>query len=259
MLFKRIVYFQYKKFNSNNFLILKEIAKKLDEELIILICSIDTFPKEDIEKELINHGINYRIEIKSDFDEGINFVKNYSPDLLVLTKERIDPLEHIFHHTYCEKILVEFKNTNILALQEDKKTLKNGLIYVSKDNSTVDFIKSSKYFADRILEDYRFIYSFYEDFYEKRLIKTHTEGEAKQIIAEMFREHVDTVRSLIAKAVGEEKTELLVIKGDPKKEIPYYARKNNYDLLIFNRGVEDIDSFIENSETSIGIFLDQTK
>ncbi|ACO04902.1 MAG TPA: hypothetical protein DEP48_05770 [Persephonella sp.] len=243
----------------NNFSILKDLAKKLDEEVVILVSDLDNIPKDSIERDLINEGINYKIEVKSSLDEGIEFVKSYSPDLLVLTKEKIDPLEHIFHHTYCEKILEEFESTNILALQEDTDTLKNGLIYVSKDHSTVDFIKSSKYFADRVLENYKFIYSFYEDFYEKRLVKTHTEGEAKQIIAEMFREHVDTVRSLIAKAVGEEKTELLVIKGDPKKEIPYYARKNNYDLLIFNRGVEDINSFIENSETSIGIFLDQTK
>ncbi|WP_457621884.1 hypothetical protein [Persephonella sp.] len=259
MLFERIVYFQYKQFNKNNFSVLKKIAKKLDEELIVLMCDVESFPREDIEKELTSEGINFKIEIAQDLNEGINFVKNYSPDLLVLTKEKIDPLEHIFHHTYCEKILEEFENTNIIALQEDKDTMKTGLIYVSKDNSTEDFIRSSKYFADRILEDYKFIYSFYEDFYEKRLVKTHTEGEAKQIIAEMFREHVETVRSIIARAVGEEKTELLVIKGDPKKEIPYYARKNNYDLLIFNRGVEDINSFIENSETSIGIFLDQTK
>ncbi|WP_457641263.1 hypothetical protein [Persephonella sp.] len=256
MSFKKIVFFQYKKFNHKNFNLVKAISKKLDEELFILALEVDDFPLEQIQQELQENNINYRIEIKDNFDESINVVKDYNPDLLILTKEKIDPLEHIFHHTYCEKILEEFENINVLALQEDKETLKTGLIYVSKDNATEEFIKIAKYFADNVLEDFKFIYSFYEDFYEKRLTKTHTEGEAKQIIAEMFKDHVDGIKSLIAKALGDQKVELLVIKGDPKKEIPYYARLKRYDILIFNRNVEDRESFIENSETSICILLD---
>ncbi|WP_456401246.1 hypothetical protein [Persephonella sp.] len=257
MSFDRIVFFQYKKFNENNFNILKKIAKSITDELVVLISQIDNLQKDRIEKELIETGINsFKIEEKGSFDESIRFIKDYNPDLLVLTKEKIDPLEHIFHHTYCEKILEEFKNINIVALQEDKDSFESGLIYVSKDRATTDFLRRSKEFADSLLSNYKFIYSFYEDFYEKRLVKTHTVSEAKEIIAEMFKEHVEQVRTILAKSFGSEQVELLVIKGDPKKEIPYYARKHNYDILIFNRGVEDIDSFIENSETSIGIFLD---
>lgn len=59
----------------NNFSILKDLAKKLDEEVVILVSDLDNIPKDSIERDLINEGINYKIEVKSSLDEGIEFVK----------------------------------------------------------------------------------------------------------------------------------------------------------------------------------------
>ena len=252
-----IIFYLQEKVNFNNLHIVKNIASKLQKKLILLF--VDT-PQEEKEKAISlisSNGINF--EVKNQIEEALikEEINKEKPDLLILTREKISPLEHIFKTPETEKFIDSIKNIDILLLQDDATKLEKILINIDKETSTPSYIKSTYEFAKKLEVQFDFVTSFYESYYEVSLIKTHPEEEAKQIVKDLFKEHVETVKDKIARALGKEKIELIVIKGDPKKEVPYYARRKEYDLLIINENIEDKDSYIENSEMSVGIFKDQ--
>ena len=252
-----IIFYQKGKVNFNNLEIVKKITSKLQKKLILLFVDI---PQEEKEKALSivsSNGIDFELKNQIEEDFIKEEIKKEKPDLLILTREKLSPLEHIFKTPETEKFIHSIKNIDIILLQEDASKLEKVLINVDKETATPFYIKSTHLFVSKLGVDFHFITSFYEAFYELSLMKTHPEEEAKQIVADLFKEHIEIVREKMVKALGKEKAELIIVKGDPKKEIPYYARKKEYDLLIINQNIENKDSYIENSEMSVGIFKDQ--
>jgi len=253
----KIIFYQKEKVNFKNLKIVKTITKKLERKLILLLIEV---PQQEIEKvELFLEGEGIQFEIKDRIEAGLlkEEIRKEKPDLFVLTQEKISPLEHIFRITSSEKMVKELENVNVLLLWEDAEEINKVLINVDKETATPFYIKSTFLFVKKLGVKFDFITSFYESFYEFRLRKTHPDEEAKQILLQLFEEHVETVKRKIAESLKGEKAELVVIKGDPKKEIPYFARRKGYDLLIINEHIEDRDSYIENSQNSVGIFKDQ--
>jgi len=51
-----------------------------------------------------------------------------------------------------------------------------------------------------------------------------------------------------------ENVEILPLKGEVGKTLPYFAKKHGYDLLIISHAYDTKDELIENSETSVGVF-----
>jgi len=253
----KVIFFQEKSVNFNNLKVVKKIAQKLDKKLLLLLINV---PEEEKQKVLVflqDTGIDYEIKNQMEFESAKEEIKREKPDLLVLTQEKISPLEHIFRITSSEKFVKEFEDINILMLLEDVDDIKKVLINVDKETSSSFYIKSTYLFVKKLGVEFDFITSFYESFYEYRLKKTHPDEEAKQLVLDLFKEHVEIVKRKLAESLEGEKVELIVIKGDPKKEIPYFARRKKYDLLIINEDIDDRESYIENSETSVGIFKDE--
>ena len=253
----KIIFLQKDHLNLNNLKAVKDIAHKLDKKLIILLIDIPEEEKEKVKEILSESKIHYEIKNQLEYDEAKEEIKSEKPDLLVITQEKVSPLEHIFRTTSSEKLIKGFENIDILMLLEDVSSINKILINVDKETSTSFYIYSSYLFASKLNVEFDFITSFYESFYEYRLRKTHPDEEAKQLVADLFKEHLEVVRRKIADGLKGARAELLIIKGDPKKEIPYYARKKGYDLLIINENISDKESYIENSETSVAIFKDQ--
>ncbi len=252
-----VIFLQREKVNFNNLKVVKEIAKKLDKKLVLLFVDVPEEEKEKAKKQVEEENISYELKNQLDFGEAKEEIKAEKPDLLVVTQEKISPLEHIFRITSTEKLVKDFENLDIILLQEDADSINSVLINVDKETATEYFISSAYLFVKKLGVKFDFVTSFYESFYENRLKKTHPDEEAKQILVGMLEEYVETVKTKLAKALKGEKIEFLILKGDPKKEIPYYARKKKYDLLLINENIEDKESYIENSEISVGIFKDK--
>lgn len=252
-----IIFYQEEKVSFNNLKVAKYIAEKLGKKLILLLVDIPEEDKEKIVKELSTNNIDFEIRNQIKPPEVKEKITEEKPDLLILTREKISLLKHIFKGSPSEKFVLSLENVDILLLQEDVEKIEKILINVDKETSTPFFISQSFEFANKISSDVKFITSFHESYYEISLQKTHPEDEAKKIVLELFNEHISIIKEKIAKALKGKKTELIIVKGDPKKEVPYYARRNGYDLLIINENIGNKESYIENSEMSVGIFKDK--
>ncbi|WP_457642965.1 hypothetical protein [Persephonella sp.] len=252
----KVIFFQKDHINFNNFQVVKDITRKLNKRLVLLLVDIPEEEKKKAEEQLRAENIDFELKNQLEFGEAKEHIKGEKPDLLVLTQEKISPLEHIFKLTSSEKLVKSFENIDILMLLEDTDRIEKVLINVDKETSTPYYISATYLFVKKLGVQFDYITSFYESFYEYRLRKTHPDEEAKQLVMELFKEHLEIVKRKIAEGLKGEKVELVVIKGDPKKEVPYYARRRGYDLLIVNENIENKESYIENSETSVGIFKD---
>ncbi|NPA17519.1 hypothetical protein [Persephonella sp.] len=253
----KVIFFQKNHVNFNNLKVVRTIAEKLNKKLVLLLIDVPDDEKSEVSRFLSDSNIEFELKNQLEFDEAKEHIKQEKPDLLVVTQEKVSPLEHIFRITSSEKLVKSFENIDILMLLEDADSINKVLINVDKETSTPFYIKSAHLFVKKLGVEFDFITSFYESFYEYRLRKTHPDEEAKQLVLDLFKEHVEIVKRKIAEGLEGEKVELVVIKGDPKKEIPYYARRRGYDLLIINEDIDDKESYIENSETSVGIFKDE--
>ncbi len=256
MAFTKNVFIQIETFNWKNFFLALGVSKKLGNGLFLVLINFSEEEENSILKKIKEKGIDIEFSSFSDFGEARTFLDEFKPDLVILTQQKLNPFEHIFHLTDGEKFIKGLNEFNTLLLWEDAEKVEKILINIDLETSTEKYIKLAFKFASSITKNYDFVYSFYESFYEHRLSKTHATDEAKQLVAQMFEEHVDRIKNLIAKSLKGKEVSLKLIKGDPKKEVPYYSRKNNYDLLLINQSIEDKESYIENTENSVGILLD---
>ncbi len=256
MAFTKNVFVQIEIFNWKNFFLALELSKKLGNGLSLILIKFSEEEKNKILDEIREKGIDINFSSFDDFGEARTFLDEFKPDLVILTQQKLNPFKHIFFLTDAEKFIKGLNDFNTLLLWEDAEKIEKILINVDLETSTEKYVELAFQFASSITENYDFVYSFYESFYEYRLSKTHATEEAKQLVAQMFEEHVDRIKNLIAKTLKGKEVSLKVIKGDPKKEVPYYLRKNNYDLLLINQSIEDKESYVENTENSVGILLD---
>ncbi len=240
---------------ENTIILSSKFARVFSSKLLVLVLEKkEGIDEKQIKDQLNQLNINYQLYVeKNGIKEKITqYVENYSPDMIIIPHEKIDPMVHIFKHPATEKFVEKFDKTHIIFPLKETKDIQKSLIYVDPDSDTPEYLKSAFEILSRVSQ-VEFIYAFHEEYYEYSLMKTHPEEEAKRIIKQLYEEGLEKSKQLIAKAVGKEIV-LKVIKGDPKKEVPFFAFTNNYDLLGINIHHEDKKSFIENSEISIGLF-----
>ena len=256
MPFQKIAFVQIEEFNDKNFQIVKCITQKLKAELFIFLLKIEAGILTKIEKELRDEKISYQIKTFDEIKSLKSHIQEVNPDIVILTEEKINPLKHIFTHTPAEKLLKHVENYNIILLQENENNIQKALIYVTKD-STEFYIKISYEFINQIIGKVTFVYSFYEDFYELTIRKTHTEEEAEEILEAMFDEKKKEISQKIKNAIDDKPYKLVTILGEPKKDINLFAKSKGYNFVIISSTVEDKKSFIENLQISLGILLDK--
>jgi flagellar biosynthesis component FlhA len=132
--------------------------------------------------------------------------------------------------------------------------IKKVLFYVDRDSASEDYIKTVYQFFTRWGVDFEFTTVFNDRYFELLIKKEHPEQEAKEILGKMFEDYVTAVREKIKKTLGLERVEILPLKGEPRKTLPYFAKTHGYDLVVLSHAYEDKNEIIENSETSVAVF-----
>ncbi len=245
------------KFEKVIYLLKKEQDIRVYEEIV-----------KDIEKKM---GIKFKIYVANlnmSFIEGAEYAENdlYSsieyilnnekPQLLIMTKLKLDPFSLIFSKPEFIKIAEKYEDTNILFLDENIKSIDSIAIALDiKDSINLEgYIDETYSFSKSIGIEPDFVYSFSPEYYELALKKTHVEKEAKTILDEMLNEHINRFKFYLDKIVGEGKYKIKILHGEPKKEIPYFVNSNNYSITMINKSFNDKISYLENIEGSVGIF-----
>ncbi len=223
--------------------IIKENTKHKNIEF--LIYTIDESLKEESFKF-----------ISSNLEETIKeILEEEDPYLIILHKKKVDPFISIISKPEYIKILDKFKKANFLFLDENaKKIEKVGVIIdFEEDVDYTQFLKEAYEISSILDGEPEFIFSFYEEYYEMALIKTHTEEEAKDIINQMRQEKVELIKTKLATALDGKPAKLKILSGDPKKRIPLYLHENKFDLAILSHNTNHLDNYVSNIEISIAI------
>jgi len=223
--------------------IVKENISKKDIEF--LIYTIDESLKSN----------NFKF-VSDSLEETITeALENENPYLIILHKKKVDPFISIISKPEHIKILDKFKKANFLFLEEGTtKIEKIGIILDFEDeHNFLEFIQEAYKISTILDGEPEFVFSFYEEYYETALMKTHTEAEAKEIINQMKQEKIENMKTIIAKALNGKSAKLKVLSGDSKKRIPYYLHENKFDLAVLSHHTNHLDNYISNIEISIAI------
>ncbi len=195
--------------------------------------------------------------VSENLEETISYALNsLNSDLVITHRKKIDPFKMIFKKPEYVKLAEEFNNARFLFLREDISEIsKIGVAIDFEDEvNYVDYLKVSYEFSKALGIEPEFLFSFNQVYYETALTKTHTVEEAKQIIQEMLETKINKIKENLAKALNGKEVTLKVLKGEPKREIPYYLHENKFDLGIISSKIKNKVSYLENIEVSIGIF-----
>ena len=206
-----------------------------------------------IDENFKNEGFKFTSNNLEETIKTILEVEN--PDLIILHKEKIDPFISIIIKPEHVKILEKFKEANFLFLDENiTKINKVGVVIdFEEDIDDTQFLKEAYEISSILDGEPEFIFSFYEEYYEMALMKTHTEEEAREIINQMRQEKVESIKTKLATALDGKPAKLKVLSGDPKKRIPLYLHENKFDLAILSHHTSHLDNYVSNIEISIAI------
>ncbi len=196
--------------------------------------------------KLVSHDIIETLE---------KIISEENPQLVVLHKEKVDPFKLIVSKPEYIKIAEKFSKTNFLFLNDDAEDIRKiGVVLDFKESDNIeDFLKSAYDFSMLFKIEPEYIFSFYEEYYELALLKTHTEDEAKQILNNMREEKIELIKGKLAKALDGKPVILKVLSGDPKKRIPLYLHENNFDIAVLSHSTDGLLHYLENIEISIAI------
>ncbi len=239
---KKIAFIIEEKRDLNLIPLVEELAKKLNAELKIFTIDSSITQFECIDTD-----------VKSAIEKIINL---HSPDLISLHKENVDVFKRIFKDPEYVKIAKKFKDNNFLFILDDTKAItKIGIaIDFPDDFDFSEYAETSYNFCKSLGITPVFIFSFYEEYYEMALLKTHTEEEAREILEEMKQEKINRIKRILNKVAPQQDYQLVILSGEPKKEIPFYLHENKFDLGIISHHINDEEDYLENIEISIAIF-----
>jgi len=230
----------------------KHISNRLGLEAVVYCLQCEESKLSELKEVL--EGLNFaaRLEL-SDLDPE-EVLEQERPYLTLLPKFEINPIAHTFKKPWSEKLAIDVENGNLLLLRSENSRLKNALLYVDRDNCSENYIRNAYNFLTALGVEFKFTTIFDERYYEFLIKKEHPETEAKEILGGMFEDYIAAVREKIKKALNLEQVEILPLKGEERKSLPYFAKFHNYDLLVISQAIQDRDEVIQNSETSLAIF-----
>lgn len=245
MVFKNIVFIIEDEGDLRFLLFIENLATKLRASLYYLTINPNL---------TIDGNSKY---VSNNLEETISYALNsIKADLVITHRRKIDPFKMIFLKPEYVKLAEEFSSARFLFLREDVSQInKIGIaIDFEEEENYVDYPKASYKFSKALDIEPKFLFSFNQVYYETALTKTHTKEEAKQIIREMLETKVNKVKENLAKALNGKEAILKVLKGEPKREIPFYIHENNFDICIISSKIKNKVSYLENIEVSIGVF-----
>ena len=230
----------------------KLIAEKLRLEPLIYCTGCGEQILNSLKEEL--QKLNFQAEVESTDLDPEEVLEKEKPYLTLLPKFELNPIAHAFKKPWSEKLAIELEKFNLLLLRVDSPKIQKALLYVDRDNSSDNYIRNAYKFLTALGVEFKFTTIFDERYYELLIKKEHPELEAKEILGRMFEDYINAVREKIKKALNLEHVEILPLKGEERKSLPYFAKLHNYDLLVISHAHNDKDEIVQNSETSLAIF-----
>jgi hypothetical protein len=231
-------------------LVAKQVREKLEGEIVIYIPENLKGTLENLLKDL--KLINVKVQISE--EKPKKTIENEKPYLIILPRKRVAPIVHAFKKYWSEKLIEDLEKYNFLLVEEGFTELKKALLYIDRDVASEKYIKTAYQFLKDLEIEFEIITVFDERYFTLLIKKEHPEMEAKQLLGKMFEDYINAVREKVKKALNLEKVEILPIKGEVHKALPYYVKTHNYDLLVISHAYDTKDELIENSETSVAVF-----
>jgi hypothetical protein len=191
------------------------------------------------------------VEFGGDMEE---ILEKERPFLTVIPKPDVSPLIHAFRKPWSEKLVEDNEEYNFLLVKEGNPSIDKVLLYVDRDSSSEDYIRNTYQFLTKLGVEFKFTTVFDERYFILLLKKEHPEQEAKELLRKMFEDYINQVREKIEKTLGLEKVEILLLKGEVGKTLPYFAKKHGYNLLVISHAYDTKKELVENSETSVAVF-----
>lgn len=225
-----------------------DIATKLQLEVKVLATDI---PPEELEKKLPSEGKFKIIREGGSFEE---ILERETPFLTLLPRPKVAPIVHAFKKPWSEKLVESTDRWNFLLVEQGTERVKKALLYVDRDTASDTYIRTTYEFLRKWGMEFEFTTVFDERYFELLIRKEHPEQEAKELLGRMFEDYIQAVRERIKKALQLEKVEILPLKGEVRKTLPYFAKLHGYDLLVISHAYEDKNELVENSETSVAVF-----
>jgi len=230
-------------------LVAKQIQEKLDGEFVVYVTE-DL--KQQAEKLVKETGLRTTLSISDEALEDV--IEKEKPFLVILPRKRMSPIMHAFKKYWSESLVESFSSYNFLLVEEGFPEIKRALLYVDRDTAGENYIKNAYLFLKKLNVEFEFVTVFDERYYTLLIKKEHPEQEARQILGNMFEDYINAVREKIKKVLNLEKVEILPIKGEVHKALPYYVKVHKYDLLVISHVYDTKEELIENSETSVAVF-----
>ena len=225
-----------------------EIVQRTGWELEVFAKEL---PEEEVEKYL-PAGVD--IPIITGGGDFVEVLDRENPYIALLPRPKVSPFVHIFKKPWSEKLVESTDRWNFMLLQEGQEEIKKALLYVDRDIASEKYIRETYNFLTRWGVEFQFVTVFDERYYEVYIKKEHPEQEARELLGEMFEDYIEAVRRKIKEALGLEKVEIIPLKGEVRKTLPYFAKRHRYDLLVFPHAHPDKVELVENSETSVAVF-----
>lgn len=249
---KKLLIVFHKKFYPNVLKVGKSVSQKLDLLPKVVLVSLPREEKEEVRKLLGKLGWNPEV-VEREKDPA-QVIREEKPYLVILPKPKVAPLVHIFLKPWEERFAEETQSVNLLLVYEETQEVKRALLYVDRDRASEDYIRESYNFLKRWGVEFEFLTVFDEKNFELLIRKEYPEQEAKELLGKMFEDYIEAVREKIKRVLGLEKVEIIPLKGEVRKSLPYFAKRHRYDLLVISQAYEEKDELVENSETCVALF-----
>ncbi len=225
-----------------------DIATKLQLGVKVFASDI---PPQELESKLPSGGRFEVIRGGGNFEE---ILEKENPFLTLLPRPKVSPIVHAFKKPWSEKLVESTDRWNFLLVEQGMGKIKKALLYVDRDKASDTYIRTTYEFLQRWGVEFEFTTVFDERSFELLIKKEHPEQEAKELLGKMFEDYISAVREKIKKALGLKRVEILPLKGEVRKTLPYFAKMHGYDLVVISHAYEDKNELIENSETSVAVF-----
>ena len=205
-------------------------------------------------EELENISQKWNFEVIKSSEDFETILEKENPFLALLPRPKVSPIVHAFVKPWSEKLVESTDRWNFLLVEQGMEKIEKVLLYVDRDKTSDNYLRFAYEFLKKWGVNFEFVTVFDERYFELLIKKEHPEQEAKELLGRMFEDYISAVRERIKKVLQLEKVEILPLKGEVRKTLPYFAKVHKYDLLVISHAYEDKNELIENSETSIAVF-----
>ena len=217
------------------------LAKILNKELIVVGKKAETFGVK------VAHR-NITVE---------EAVEELTPYAFVLKKESHSPIEFLFKKPE-EEILVEnHRRKNFLLFREDFNIPERIIAFLDIGKNDKNYLTFLRDFANRLGAEVRFVFVLDEsDEVFPLLEKEFQEAELEELLNDLIlKRELEEIRTFFKGL----RFSFSFLKGEAGAVVPYFAERENFDMLTVPSKNEHLEEFVENCQISLGVIYGLTE